>query len=776
MTEYRARAFAVAMVVLLAGCSSGAGGPDDPPSGSPPPPAVPPPPPAPPPPPPPPPAPPPPAPPPPPPPSATISGLDARPSNKTCIAPARATGSTTLGTERVFPNLKFSGQTVSMLQVPGDSSRWFVVERFGTIRVFDNKPDVAAYSDFINIDPRVDSTCAECGLLDMAFHPDWPATPRAYLTYTTMERGLKGPNTHLSEFTSNDGGKTLDPDSERVIFKIYKESDHHHGGRIAFGSDGYLYMSTGDGGSYKLDNGQLLTTLLGKILRIDIRGTTGTALYRIPPDNPFASSTTLCNENGGTGPQNCPEIYAWGFRNPWRWNFDHDTGDIWVGDVGEADIEEVDRVKKGGNYGWRCKEGTLDIASRWPNPAACTGKTDLLPPVAEFTHDVGHVVIAGVVYRGKAIPSLVGRYVFGSFGGLIWEIPKDTQPTLKLTAGLASGLKPSSFAEGNDGEIYMTNIYRDLQRITGAPSSGAGVATKLSATGCVNATNATQPASGLIPYAPNAPFWSDGAVKERWMGLPDGKLITVGADGDWDFPNGTVLMKNFRLDNRLIETRLFMRHPDGVWAGYSYEWNAEQTDATLVRGGKKVTIGEHTWNYPSEAQCLQCHTEAAGNTLGLETKQLASIINYPQTGRDANQLVTLNEIKMLTPAMSHPADEVPYPNPTGTAGTLTERARAYLHENCSQCHRPNGGSTANMDLRYSTALAQTKACDVAPDLGDLGIADARLIAPGAAARSVLIARMSRRDEHGMPPIGSAKPDTAGAALLTEWVNSLTSCN
>jgi hypothetical protein len=139
-------------------------------------------------------------------------------------------------------------------------------------------------------------------------------------------------------------------------------------------------------------------------------------------------------------------------------------------------------------------------------------------------------------------------------------------------------------------------------------------------------------------------------------------------------------------------------------------------------------------------------------------------------------LVTLNEINALTTDISNPTDVVPYPNPTGTAGTLGERARAYLHSNCSQCHRPGGGSTANMDLRYSTALADTHACDVAPGLGDLGIADARLIAPGSAARSVVIARMSRRDAFQMPVIGSAHVDTEGAALLTQWVNSLTSCN
>ena len=663
-----------------------------------------------------------------------------------------------------------------MQQVPGDSSRWFVVNKLGDVRVFKNDEAVTTTSEFINLASRIDTSCNECGLLGLAFHPDFPATPLVYLSYTSLLHPGGGPDSVLSEFTSHDGGLTLDPDSEREILRVNKYSLHHHAGRIAFGPDGFLYLSLGDGNYYTVDHGQSLTTLLGKIIRIDIRGTTGTALYRIPADNPFAASTTLCNVNGN-GPQNCPEIYAWGFRNPWGWSFDRQTGDLWVGDVGESNIEEVNRVQRGGNYGWRCFEGTRDISALYPTGKACAALQNLQPPIAEYPHTLGAAVTGGYVYRGKAIPGLVGHYLFGDFSsGRIWDIPNDTQPTMMVTTGYDSGLKISTFGQDNDGELYVVHMYRGLWRIIGSSGGGQGVATQLSATGCVNKSNATLPASGMIPYAPNATFWSDGAVKERWIGLPDGQKITVHADGDWDFPNGTVLMKNFHLDNRLIETRLFMRHPDGVWAGYSYEWNDQQTDATLVRGGKKVTVGGKTWIYPGEGQCLMCHTEAAGGSLGLETRQLAFNITYPQTGRDAHQLVTLNAINVLASPIANPTDQVPYPNPTGTTGTLGQRARAYLHTNCSQCHRPGGPTTSSMDLRYATSMPQTKACDVVPGLGDLGITDARLIAPGAAARSVLIARMSRRDALGMPPIGSAQVDADGAALLTSWVNSLTSCN
>jgi uncharacterized repeat protein (TIGR03806 family) len=758
-------------LLLAAGCNSGGGssnGSEEPPPTSP--------------------APPDPAPPDPPPdpdppdpdPPQETAGLDARPSNTTCIAPTRATGSTTIGVERVFPNIRFadasgvSRNPVLMLQAPGDRSRWFVVERFGAVRVFENNPSVTTYSTFLDIGARVESSCAECGLLGMAFHPDFPDTPRAYLVYTTLERDGGGPNTHLSEFTSPDGGLTLNPASERVILTIHKASVHHHGGHVAFGPDGYLYFATGDGNSARRNDAQDLQTLLGKVLRIDIRTETGAVPYSIPSDNPFAASTAFCNA-GGTGPQRCPEIWAWGLRNPWRWSFDRQTGELWAADVGESEIEEVNRIARGGNYGWRCFEGTQETGRGCGTPVGT-----MLPPVAEYSHELGRAVTGGYVYRGSAIPGLVGRYIFGDFvSGQLWHIPADTAPTLTMAEGLDSGLNISSFAEDLDGEVYVVNMRGTLHRITGSTSGGGtGVATNLSATGCVDPANPRSPASGLIPYEPTAPFWSDGVSKQRWIALPDGQNIVVGSDGDWDFPNGTVLMKNFSLGDRLIETRLFMRHPDGVWAGYSYEWNAQQTDATLVRGGKRVSVGPQEWIYPSEAQCMQCHTEAAGRSLGLETRQLASSITYPQTGRTAHQLVTLNAINVLSPPLADPAAETPYPNPTGTSGTLTERARAYLHTNCSQCHRPNGPTPSNMDLRYSTALANTNACDVEPGLGDLGMANARLIAPGAADRSVIPARMNLRDDpNAMPPNGlGAQVDTQGVALIREWIDSLTSCN
>jgi len=182
-----------------------------------------------------------------------------------------------------------------------------------------------------------------------------------------------------------------------------------------------------------------------------------------------------------------------------------------------------------------------------------------------------------------------------------------------------------------------------------------------------------------------------------------------------------------------VETRLFMRHSDGNWAGYTYEWNAGGTDATRVVGGKTVQVAGQTWEFPSEVQCLQCHSAAAGRTLGLEIGQLNGDFGYP-TGRTANQLTTLNSIDTLTPALTLPPAQLPViPDPFGNAA-LGSRARAYLHTNCSHCHRPTGPAPSDLDFRYTTALNATNACDITPTLGNLGITDARIIAPGSAAR------------------------------------------
>jgi uncharacterized repeat protein (TIGR03806 family) len=700
-----------------------------------------------------------------------VSGLDSRPSNTTCLAWDRPNPSGTISLEP-FTSLTFNS-AVALLQAPGDNSHWYVVEQGGAVKRF-TMPNPAASTTVINVPVTFSG---EAGLLGMTFHPNFPTDKRVFLSYTTTVAGQL--ISRISSFITNDNGATLS--GENVLLTLNQPEPNHNGGNIAFGPDGYLYIGFGDGGGGgdahgDPGNGQRLTTMLGKMLRIDVSPATG---YNIPPTNPFATNAKCGPDTRASG--ECPEIYAWGFRNPWRWSFDRSTSELWVGDVGQGQWEEVDQVARGGNYGWRCREGAHDFASG--STTGCSGAA-LIDPVAEYDHDHdrGIAITGGFVYRGTQNTPLRGRFIFGDYGsGDLWAwVPENaTQPRRPTLLLQGTGLLITSFGQGNDGEIYAVNT-SSLHHIVFAPATGGGTApATLSATGCVNPTDPTKPAAGLIPYAVNAPFWSDGAAKERWIGLPDGANITVKPDTDWDFPNRTVLVKNFRVGNRLIETRLFMRHPDGNWGGFSYEWNAQQTDATLLKGGAVRDIGGgQQWIFPSESQCLECHTAVAGRSLGLETRQLNRDLLYAQSGVTANELFTLNHINAFTPTIPDPAAQPAMPDPVDTTASLDKRARAYLHTNCAQCHRAGGPTPSNMDLRYTDALtiAETKTCNVAPQSGDLGLgANARLIVPGNATNSILVNRMNRRDANGMPRLASNQVDATGVALITQWINGMTGC-
>jgi glucose/arabinose dehydrogenase len=286
----------------------------------------------------------------------------------------------------------------------------------------------------------------EQGLLGMAFHPDFPADARVFLCYTTGTPLFS----RISEFTSRDGGATLDPGSERVLLSVAQPEANHNGGHLAFGPDGYLYVGLGDGGGGgdmhgTIGNGQDTHTLLGKLLRIDVNVTP----YGIPSGNPFALGAR-CGA-GGSGASDCAEIYAWGLRNPWRFSFDAATAQLWIGDVGQDAWEEIDRIGAPANLGWRCREGAHAYN------AACGPALNLVDPVAEYDHGVGESVTGGFVYRGSRYPALTGRYVFGDFiTHRLWSIAADTPSSsvLEISGGTDAGFGISGFGAGADGELY----------------------------------------------------------------------------------------------------------------------------------------------------------------------------------------------------------------------------------------------------------------------------------------------------------------------------------
>lgn len=655
-----------------------------------------------------------------------------------------------------------------MLQAPGDASRWFVLEKTGRVRSFANDPAAATSSVFLDLSGVVNAA-SEGGLLGLAFAPDYDSSGVAYLSYTRTPVG-GGMESVIARFRSTDGGLTLDPATEEVLLTIDQPYNNHNGGGVMFGPDGYLYIAIGDGGSGgdPLNNAQTTTNLLGAFLRIEVAATGD---YTIPPDNPFAGNPRC---DSGVGAADCPELFAWGLRNPWRFSIDRGSGRLWAGDVGQGAFEEINIIERGGNYGWRFREGFACY-----NPSTGCPSAGLTDPVLDYPHSEGRSVTGGYVYRGTALPEFRGRYLFGDFvTGRLWVLDSDAAGDYTKSLLAETGRSISSFGEAEDGTLFIVDYGGGLYELQPAGGgSGDTIPERLSETGCVDPADPTQPAAGLIPYRPNAPFWSDGAVKDRWLALPDANFVAVETDGDFAFPPGSVLMKSFRRQGRLIETRLFMRHPDGIWAGYTYAWNDAQTDATRVTGGAVNDIDGAPWLFPSEVECMQCHTAAAGRSLGLEVAQLNGDLEYPQTGRTANQLLTLDSIDLLAPALgADPANLPALPDPFGTAD-LESRARAYLHTNCAGCHRPGGPTPSAMDLRFDVALSATGTCNLPGTTGsDLGVADARLLSPGDPGRSLVWLRMGRRDVHAMPPIGSLEVDADGVALISAWINNLTDCN
>jgi glucose/arabinose dehydrogenase len=348
--------------------------------------------------------------------------------------------------EPAFTALSFT-RPVAILQAPTEDQCWFVVEQPGIIRAFKNLSATDELFTFIDITGRVAAERNEAGLLGMAFHPDYAANGQVFISYTGTDGDL---TSYVSRFTSIDSGKTLDPDSEEILLTLTQPFNNHNGGNILFGPDGYLYIGFGDGGSANdpNENAQNTLNLFGTILRIDVDGA---APYAIPDDNPFAANEPCVQ---GFGAANCPEIFAWGLRNPWRWSFDKYTETLWLGDVGQNAREEINIVTSGGNYGWPFYEGTL-CNDRAPVPNC---EFEAILPITEYPRTTGRSVTGGYVYRGLQIWDLFGVYVYADYAtGIVFQYFKSETGDV-IQAQLDTELKISSFGQAHDGELYLLDL------------------------------------------------------------------------------------------------------------------------------------------------------------------------------------------------------------------------------------------------------------------------------------------------------------------------------
>jgi uncharacterized repeat protein (TIGR03806 family) len=722
-------------------------------------------------------------------------------------------------TVHVFTNLPVS-LPVAIASEPG-SDRLIFIEHtaawggYGKVRRFRNQANAASVETLLELGDTI---------YGITFHPNFAQNGYLYL-------GCNGPWDTSARFTrivrytmSRQAPYRIDPQSRLLI--IEWPSDGHNGGDMVFGKDGMLYVTSGDGTSDSDRNiaGQDLSKLTAKVLRIDVDHPGEGKPYSVPNDNPFTKT-----------PGARPETWAYGLRNPWRITLDAESGRIWVGENGQDLWEMARMISRGANYGWSVYEGSHPF-----NLKRQLGPQPVTPPTVEHSHSEFRSLTGGIVYYGRKLPKMRGAYIYGDYStGRIWGA-KHNGTRLEWDMELVdTPFAITGFGVDADGELLIVDEGTGFYRLEPAvvQTQTNRFPRKLSETGLFVSVKDNKPHPALIPYEVNSPLWSDGATKERFIALPPDSKIEWTLPRGWTLPEGAVLVKTFALPMartkdgwgaiRRIETRLLTRQQK-EWVGYSYIWDDDQTDATLVDAAgldKDFTVAEpkahsgtrgQTWHYPSRAECMTCHSRAANFVLGIREDQLnrehdfggvvdnqlrvlehlgVLKVDWAEYEKDAiNREAATNGISAsakdallkqlkaakgqrepLGPASMLPRDPArlkKLPDPLDAKQSLEARAKSYLQGNCAHCHIEAGGGNALMELEFSTALAGMHILDVKPQHHTFDLPDARLIAPGHPERSVLLHRIANRDAGHMPPLASVRVDEDAIELLRQWIGSM----
>lgn len=720
---------------------------------------------------------------------------------------------TTYTTVPAFGALTFN-QPINLATVPGDAQRIFVVQRPGFIRVIPSvTAPVPSASVFLDLAALCTSrgetllTNVDRGLMSMAFHPQHAANRRFFVFYSVAAGGQN--YYRISRFEAQAGNpNAADTTSEVVLIQQLEPNGFHLGTDMHFGTDGYLYVSTGDGGGQNDQRryGQridldfhcaLLRLDVDKLpgnpepnLHASVPTDGGVARYSVPAGNPFVTANPNVVFNGESIPAATvrTEFFSVGLRNPFRFSVDAPTGEIWIGDVGQLAREEINLATNGANFGWSWREGTI----AGPNAGEALPGFTYDDPLYEYVIGSGpmqgHSVTGGIVYRGANLPGLTGAYIFGDYqDGNIWSLRRTPSVVVERLTGNNGFV--AFRADPSNGDVLAADIQEGrIYRLVAGSDTGGFPAT-LSATGLFADLTDLAPAPGVLPYFPNLAFWSDYAIKRRWFVIPDAvSTMTWSRDDNWTFPDGTIWVKHFDLElergnpatAQRVETRLLVKNAAGVY-GVSYRWNAEQTEATLVADAGAdfdidVLVGElpqvQHYRIPSRSECLSCHNPPAGHALSFSTRQLnrtESVNNFI-----GNQLTLLHNAGYFANSPDSPnllprhvrADETQFP--------AEARVRSYLDVNCANCHRAGGSAPATWDGSAPLTLAQTLLINGTAIQSGADPLN-RLIVPGDTTHSIVLNRVALTNGFTrMPPLGSNELDPGAIALLTEWINALPS--
>ena len=713
-----------------------------------------------------------------------------------------------------FGNVAFT-DPIAIVTPPGETNRIFVVEQAGRIGVITN---LAAPNRtvFLDIATRIISGGEE-GLLGLAFHPGYATNRQFYIFYTVNATSAQGSNARHDRLSrmlaSASNPNAADSTSELILLEQFDEAGNHNGGDLHFGNDGYLYVSLGDegGGGDNYQNSQRIDKdFFSGLLRIDVdnrpssvpanphpantNNAARTIRYRIPPDNPWIGAT---NFNRVTVNSNSvhTEFYAVGLRNPWRFTVDRPTGDIYLADVGQNAWEEVNIIRRGGNYGWNYREG-LHAGNRGNPPAGIVFDN----PIAEYGHgnatNEGFSVTGGVLYRGNRLPALNGAYVFADYvSGHVWALRANGTNVVPFRRLLTDDGISGFGTDPRNGDVLTADQSQDtIKRLVEDTSVSAGpqLPPTLFHTGAftnlaalAGETDPLTPNAGVFPYDINVPFWSDNARKTRWHFRPSTNLtIGFSRDGNWSFPTGTVWVKHFDLEltngvpssAKRLETRLLVKNAAGVY-GVTYRWGSSVSNATLVPDAgmdESFVVNDggvlrtQVWHYPSRSECLTCHTPVSGFALGFGTAQLNRDVDFGNGL--TNQIAALSRAGYFTSAVSNLNLLPAFAHATNAEWSREWRVRSYLHANCAQCHQPGGAGLGSWDARYHNPLSASGLIRGMLN-DDRGNTNNRVVVPGDLTHSMLHTRIATRGPGQMPPLATSVLDTQAIALLAAWITN-----